>query len=309
MCGVTRILLNVRHLGKCRSYCHAVNTRHDGVIQAVLSTREGNFIIFKSKLTLVAIFALAQKHRHHRYPSLASPSLHAPLLYDLEPCIRAKARSASRLIKSQHSPMPLMYDRKHCKLHRPAKRGDLHLVQAIVDSAPDAHALTLLLESTDKGKTPLLRACKYGHHEVVVALLRAGANLRAIDSSKRSCLHLAVAHGHVEVTRTLLSSGAMPLLEQVDGSGKRPLDLHPARNQADIQRVLHQPNTPRHAVNNDLVDVQTSVPMAHFSIPASRRSMHRDRRNLAWNAGSGGAFVPTTAAPLLPCMLYTSQVG
>lgn len=205
--------------------------------------------------------------------------------------------------------MPLHRDRKYCKLHPAAKKGDHHTVRSILDSAPDSHARTLLLEATDRhGKTPLLRASKYGHHNVVTMLLRAGANLRAIDSSKRTCLHLAVANGHVEVTKALLRRSAVPLLEQVDASGKRPLDLHPTSHQADIQRLLHQTNAlwTRHR-NDDLLD---DLPLAPLTMSSHRRSMAREHRlSSTWGGAVGGSLnrflsPASSGQPLLPCVPY-----
>lgn len=128
--------------------------------------------------------------------------------------------------------------RKHCKLHAAAKTGDAHALKNILDTTPSIQAHNALLESVDHhGKTALLRACKYGHRGAVIALLRAGANLRAIDERKRNCMHHAVANGHVDVAEALLRRGAVALLEQVDAAGKRPLDLHPACNQVRTKAI------------------------------------------------------------------------
>lgn len=204
--------------------------------------------------------------------------------------------------------MPLQFGRKHCKLHSAAKTGDVQALRSILDSD------TLLLESTDHhGKTPLLRACKYGNRGAVLALLRAGANLRAIDETKRNCLHHAVANGHVDVTEALLRRGAAPLLEQVNSAGQRPLDLHPARNQADIQRVLHQSNALwiRHGKedSNDLVRVQSSKPPPVPRVPFTRHStLHRERRSTGGAPPGSGYFVPSNTSPLLPCVPYAQVV-
>lgn len=222
--------------------------------------------------------------------------------------------------------MPFRFGRKHTQLHAPAKSGDVQALEQILSAAPNEHERMLLLESPDHhGKTALLRACKYGHRGTVVALLRSGANLRAIDNFKRNCLHMAVANGHVEVTLALLRRGAAPLLEQVNSAGKRPLDINPTCNQADIQNLLHQSTTLWTRHRNDTCDLSTTA-----DNDVLRRANEQQRRRTVSSEGrpgmerkrSGGSgaprmtpaaparprggsgyFVPQ-AAPLLPCVPF-----
>ncbi len=213
--------------------------------------------------------------------------------------------------------------RKSPPLHTAAKSGNVQALEKLLAAASNQHERNLLLESPDHhGKTALLRACKHGHRMVVVALLRAGANLRAIDHLKRNCLHLSVGNGHVDVTLALLRRGAAPLLEQVNALNKRPLDIIPCRNQADIQNLLHQSSTLWSRHRNDTCELNTTVDTN--ALRSDSEQQHR-RASISshggWDrSGNGrrmtpaaparparsgsGYFIPPQAQPLLPCVPF-----
>lgn len=89
------------------------------------------------------------------------------------------------------------------------------------DDAEAAAAASLLLERVDEsatGVTLLHSAAAYGETDAVKALLRAGAEVDALDEDDQTPLHLACALGRAPVVRLLLAAGADRLA--VDDSGR-----------------------------------------------------------------------------------------
>lgn len=58
-----------------------------------------------------------------------------------------------------------------------------------------------------EGFTPLLHACAGGHEEVVSFFLKKGADIKVVDSAKRSCLHLAAMAGSSSLLKLLSEKG------------------------------------------------------------------------------------------------------
>lgn len=81
----------------------------------------------------------------------------------------------------------------------------MHVVEALLAARPCAE-----LDSADaEGATPLCRAARWGHVDVVVALLRAGADPDVADASGRAPLAWAVAKGFDDVAAALAPEGGV----------------------------------------------------------------------------------------------------
>ena len=64
-------------------------------------------------------------------------------------------------------------------------------------------------KAKDKGGlVPLHNACSYGHYEVVVLLVQAGANVNAADLWRFTPLHEAASKGKYDICRILIQNGA-----------------------------------------------------------------------------------------------------
>ncbi|XP_026677687.1 tankyrase-like, partial [Diaphorina citri] len=78
-----------------------------------------------------------------------------------------------------------------------------------------------------RGLVPLHNACSYGHFEVTEMLIKAGANVNAMDLWQFTPLHEAASKSRLEVCSLLLSEGADPTLHNCHS--KSAIDVAPTR--------------------------------------------------------------------------------
>jgi ankyrin repeat protein len=60
----------------------------------------------------------------------------------------------------------------------------------------------------DHGNTPLIQAARFGHDEVVTALLLAKADIKTRNDEGKTALMLAAEGGHDDTVRVLTQAGA-----------------------------------------------------------------------------------------------------
>ncbi|CAN0000452.1 unnamed protein product [Ectocarpus sp. 12 AP-2014] len=90
-----------------------------------------------------------------------------------------------------------------------------------------------------------------GHLGVVKALLAAGVNFEGTSTSLTTALHLAVAHGHMEVVNELMEAGANPNLRRARDGGMALALASSVGYTGDtpsIPRPNHQITSPYHTV-------------------------------------------------------------
>lgn len=147
-------------------------------------------------------------------------------------------------------------------LHSAVETGDAAAVASLLRDGQDPNSRT---ESPyyDNGATALHLATRRGYLEIVLTLLRAGAEPSGCEATKPDCdtdlrpLHEASARGHVEIIKALLSAGELPdclvsgrkirdlRIENSGGDvfsergcGYTPLHLASAFGHADVVRTL-----------------------------------------------------------------------
>jgi ankyrin repeat protein len=88
-------------------------------------------------------------------------------------------------------------------LLRAASAGNADTVRALLASPNvDVNGID------EHGNTPLIEAARFGHDEVVTALLIAKADVRSKNNEGKTALMLAAEGGHDETVRMLTQAGA-----------------------------------------------------------------------------------------------------
>ena len=88
-------------------------------------------------------------------------------------------------------------------LLRAARVGDADTVRALVVSPNvDVNGID------EHGNTPLIEAARFGHDDVVTALLIAKADVKTKNNDGKTALMLAAEGGHDETVRMLTQGGA-----------------------------------------------------------------------------------------------------
>ncbi len=88
-------------------------------------------------------------------------------------------------------------------LLRAARAGNADTVRALIASPNvDVNGID------EHGNTPLIEAARFGHDEVVTALLLAKADLKAKNDEGKTALMLAADGGHDETVRMLTQAAA-----------------------------------------------------------------------------------------------------
>ncbi|MGB5685139.1 MAG: ankyrin repeat domain-containing protein [Candidatus Electrothrix sp.] len=98
------------------------------------------------------------------------------------------------------------------KLMKAVTEDDLDRVKELIAAGADVDARYPVVNGFNDAHTPLLVACRDGHTSAVVELLKAGADVNAVEPTFGAVpLHKAVYNGHVEITRMLVEQEGIDL--------------------------------------------------------------------------------------------------
>ena len=86
------------------------------------------------------------------------------------------------------------------------------------------------------GRTPIFLAVTGDHVEIVELLINKGANLNALDKSKRNCLHLACYGRNEKIIQMLIKGGID--INAMDEMGHKPYDFAVSTNNDNIIAML-----------------------------------------------------------------------
>lgn len=110
-------------------------------------------------------------------------------------------------------------------------RGDLAQVQLILEVDPEA-----VNAGTRPGMPPLSAAILRKKTDIALELIRAGADVNAVDSGERTPAHLAVERNLPELIAPLAEAGAS--LDEVDRVGWPPLHWAAAKDRLEVVQAL-----------------------------------------------------------------------
>ena len=119
-------------------------------------------------------------------------------------------------------------------------RGDLSEVQRQLESHPDRAS-----KGTHPRLAPLHQAILRKRTEIARALIQAGADVNAIDSSQRTPVHLAVVRNLPGLIASLANAGAK--LNEQDAAGWTPLHWAAAKDQLEMTQALIAAGADAHA--------------------------------------------------------------
>ncbi|KAK1425218.1 hypothetical protein QVD17_20565 [Tagetes erecta] len=126
------------------------------------------------------------------------------------------------------------------KLYEASLTGDVQALNALLHQDP----LTLdRLSLTGFNETPLHIAAIRGHHQFGTLLLTHKPKLAiALDSQRRTPLHLASANGSLEMVRVLVQAGGRDVCCFKDQDGLTPLHLAAVNEHLEVVKALVQAN-------------------------------------------------------------------
>ena len=132
---------------------------------------------------------------------------------------------------------------KTAQIHNAASSGDIKKVEAILKNSPSKINIQNALGNTPlylasikghkeiviflikkgadielgntKNERPIAKACKFSHKDVVKILIDAGANINSWDIWGKTPLHEAARSGDLEVVKLLISNGANVLVKDL----------------------------------------------------------------------------------------------
>lgn len=121
-------------------------------------------------------------------------------------------------------------------LHTVSRSGSVPLCQLLLDYGimPEGTA------PNHQGQTPLHIASHFGHFSIVRLLVKAGADLSAVDYEGNTPLHCAALARHYDVTKFLRLSGANAYAR--NKQGRTANDCQSMTTLVDLRKSLHVPS-------------------------------------------------------------------
>lgn len=110
------------------------------------------------------------------------------------------------------------------KLMAAVNDNDIATVKKLIQSGAEIDARYPVLNGFNDAHTPLLVACRDGHTEIVAELLKAGADVNAVEPTFMAVpLHKAVYNGHADITKLLVDQPGIDINFQGATNGYSPL--------------------------------------------------------------------------------------
>ncbi len=132
-------------------------------------------------------------------------------LLEADKLIKARQKSDSEKVEQQ-------------KLMKAVVDGDLETVKKLIADGAEVDERSPIVNGFNDYHTPLLVACRDGHKEVAAELLKAGADVNAIEPTFCAVpLHKAAYNGHADIMRHLIEQPGVDLNFQGATNGYTPL--------------------------------------------------------------------------------------
>ncbi|KAJ5419448.1 uncharacterized protein N7487_002998 [Penicillium crustosum] len=214
--------------------------------------------IYQGNLPLVKqlLFLLFHTARHGQHVRGFSSQTAEPDGYDKIPllclAVRKRKRKIARLLLSYGADVNVQDYLGKTSLHYAAEIGDLNSIAMLLNWDG------IELNSTDfLGRTALQIATEQGYYKIFVLLIKAGADINAVDTYQSTVLHQASMKGNISMVKLLLRIPQVNINAQdIYGStalclarGKQVKRLLLACDGVDVNATgLHQTGALHHAV-------------------------------------------------------------
>ncbi|KAM7535497.1 hypothetical protein Aperf_G00000103290 [Anoplocephala perfoliata] len=140
--------------------------------------------------------------------------LHVALRY----AIRADHREMVKLLLTYAKDLEEMYGRPMGLIHLPVFYDNIEMMRILIDAGLNINAFDI------HGYTPLLIAAKYGQKDIVIELLKAGADIEMTDEiDGTTAYELARRNGHIE--ESTRSNHLLKVSRNMDTGGRTVLDF------------------------------------------------------------------------------------
>ena len=152
-----------------------------------------------------------------------------------------------------------LYSTGETPLHLACKSGRLEVVKLLVARGADVNVTTSL-----KHQTPLHFACRARHHEIVLLLCQLGADVNKQDYKNETPLIWAATNSALDISETLLSFNANPLISDIEGcTALHHIGGHakPTLDHIEIARMIIQ-----RSCDLDPRDADGNTPLHHCAV-------------------------------------------
>jgi ankyrin len=160
-------------------------------------------------------------------------------------------------------------------LHRACYYGHVRIVKELMDHGADIDAEEI------NGRTPLHSACRRGHLPIVIELLTVGAGIDAQDNHGHTPLHDASMGGHLLVIKALVSGGADILA--ANNEGRLPIHHAVFIQKSEVAKYLLQHfyatrtrRLPLHELLRDLTWIRDPNSRVGVPVPPLRDALYYD---------------------------------
>jgi ankyrin repeat protein len=150
---------------------------------------------------------------------------------------RAKKQAGEDFLKTCNFSVVSVDVRKRAAIHLAACQGHEKVLKLVVREMLRSKPKQDVDLRDSAGWTALHLACTAGHEACVAALIKAKANVRAVNEKGFTPLHCAAGRGHAYIVSALIDRGAN-VFAVTDDAGNTPLHLAAKEGHMDCLKLL-----------------------------------------------------------------------
>ena len=150
----------------------------------------------------------------------------------MKEAVRANDADAVKKAVQEGAPLDIDFGNGCTLVTHAAQKGYTQVFSILVNAGADAR-----LDANGAGEEhPLFQATHYGHLGIVQILLSKAPRLAAVPESCGSPIHRAVKRGHADIVRALLDTGKWQ--DYMSSTGLTALDMAECTGQTQIAKMM-----------------------------------------------------------------------